>query len=100
MKRRSVVFAPEAANDLLRLYEWIADAAGPSIAIEYIDQLEAYCLGFDLASECGILRDDIRPGLRIVGFKRRMTIAFTVDEKIVTVLRVFYGGQDWESTLG
>lgn len=41
-------------------------------------------------------RNDIRPGLRIVGFERRVTIAFCVDESAVTILRVFYGGRDWE----
>ena len=39
-------------------------------------------------------------GLRIVGFERRVTVAFAVGEDIVTILRVFYGGRDWESTFG
>jgi toxin ParE1/3/4 len=43
------------------------------------------------------MRDDIRPGLRIVGFERRVTIAFSVDDGRVTILRVFYGGRDWEN---
>ena len=99
MKRRGVVFAPEAVNDLVRLYDWIAEAAGPATAIGYIDRLEAYCLGFDLASKRGTARDDIRQGLRIVGFERRITIAFAVEERVVTVLRLFHGGQDWEAAL-
>ncbi|WP_306121016.1 hypothetical protein [Roseitalea sp. MMSF_3504] len=41
-------------------------------------------------------RDDLLPGLRIVGFERRITIAFTIDDDTVTFLRFFYGGQDWE----
>jgi hypothetical protein len=32
LKRRSVNFAPEARDDLLGLYAFIAEAAGPSIA--------------------------------------------------------------------
>jgi toxin ParE1/3/4 len=68
-----------------------------SIALAYIERIETYCLGFDLAAERGHLRDDIRPGLRIVGFERRVTIAFSVDDARVTILRVFYGGRDWES---
>ena len=40
-----------------------------------------------------------RPGLRIVGFERRVTIAFSVDEGTVTILRLFYGGQDWEAVM-
>ena len=64
--------------------------------MSYIERLEAWCLGFDLASERGHARNDIRPGLRIVGFERRVIVAFTVDEDRVVFLRVFYGGQDWE----
>lgn len=99
MKRREVTFAPEAKDDLLKLYDWIADAAGPSVALAYLERIEAYCGGFDLASERGTRRDDVRAGLRIVGFERRATIAFTVDEEEVLVLRVLYGGQDFEGRL-
>ena len=33
----------------------------------------------------------------MVGFERRVTIAFTVSETQETILRLFYGGQNWES---
>lgn len=99
MKRREVVFAPEARDDLVRLYDRIADAAGSVSALAYIERIEAYCLGFDLASERGRARDDVRPGLRTIGFERRVTIAFMVDEERVTFLRLFHGGQDWEAVL-
>lgn len=96
MKSRQVIFTPEARHDLFGIYDWIASKASLQIAISYIERLEAYCLGFDVASERGHSRDDIRPGLRIVGFERRITIAFVVDEIHVTILRLFYGGQNWE----
>lgn len=96
MNPRAVRYAPEARDDLIALYEWISAKAGPQIAIGYIDRIRAYCDRFDLASERGIGRDDVRPGLRIVGFERRLTIAFTVSDETVTILRVFYGGQNWE----
>jgi len=99
LKRRSVVLAPEAKDDLLGLYDWIAEAADPATAIAYVERIQAFCLAFDLASERGHRRDDIRPGLRIVGFERRLSVAFTVDEDTVTILRLFYGGQDWEKAL-
>ncbi len=38
-------------------------------------------------------------GLRIVGFERRVTVAFTVSEDRVTILRLFYGGRDWAREL-
>lgn len=99
MKRRAISFSPEARDDLLRLYDWIAAAAGPGIAIGYLNRLEAYCLALETASERGYRRDDLRAGLRIIGFERRVTIAFTVDEEEVTILRLFNGGQDWQAAL-
>jgi toxin ParE1/3/4 len=69
------------------------------IAVSYIERIETYCLGFELASERGHRRDNISPGLRIVGFDRRVTIAFAVDDDRVTILRLFYGGQNWEEKL-
>ncbi len=46
MKRRRVVFTPEARNDLFEIYDWIAAKAGSQIAISYIERIETYCLGF------------------------------------------------------
>jgi toxin ParE1/3/4 len=99
VKRRRVVFTPEARNDLFEIYDWIAAKAGFQIAISYIERIETYCLGFELSSERGHRRDDISPGLRIVGFERRVTIAFAVNDDRVTILRLFYGGQNWEDKL-
>ena len=99
MKPRQVVFTPEAEADLLAIYDWIAQAGSPGSALRYVERLETYCRGFDLASERGHLRNDVRPGLRIVGFEKSLTIAFTVNAERVTILRLLYGGRDWETTL-
>lgn len=100
MKRCSVIFSPEARNDLVELYEWVATAAGARVAMAYVEHLEAYCLGFDLAAARGHQRDDLRPGLRIAGFERRITVAFEVDDSEVTILRLFARGRDWEGSFG
>ncbi len=47
----------------------------------------------------GVARDDLRPGLRICGFRRRVTIAFVVTEENVEILGIFYGGRDYETLL-
>lgn len=98
MKERRVVLAPEAGDDLNELYEWIAGRASPQVAMAYLERVEAFLLGLSIGSERGQLRSDVRPGLRVVGFERRLTVAFTVDEDTVTVLRVFTAGRDWESS--
>lgn len=93
------MLGPEAIEDLRRLYDWIADRTNEHVAKSYVDRIKAFCMGFDLASERGRKRDDIRTGLRIAGFERRATIAFTVGGSQITILRIFYGGQDWEEEL-
>ena len=77
--------------------DWIAERTGVDVALNYIERLEDYCTGFEFAGERGQRRDDIRTGLRVVGFERRVAIAFTVSNTEVTVLRLYYGGQDWKS---
>jgi len=89
MKSRRVELSEEATRDLLDLYDWIARATGSMTALSYLERLKEYCPGFDLASERGHRRDDIRPGLRIVGFEKRVTIAFFVEEERVVLLRIF-----------
>lgn len=44
-------------------------------------------------------RDDRRPGLRTIGFRRRVVIAFAVTEEAVEVLGVYYGGRDDEALI-
>ena len=44
--------------------------------------------------ERGRQRDDLRPGLRIVGFERRVSIAFHVSPDTLVIDRIFYGGRD------
>lgn len=98
MRQRQVVLSPEAEGDLLDLYNWIAGRAGSGLALSYIERVEDFCGKLDLASERGQLRDDIRKGLRIVGFERNLLIAFTVEVERVVVLRVFSGGRNWEES--
>jgi toxin ParE1/3/4 len=93
-----VVVTPEAQEDLLALYDYVSDAASSAVADRYLARLERYLGGFEYAAERGTLRDDIRRGLRVVGFERRVTIAFAVSDTTVTVLRLFYGGQSWDET--
>lgn len=95
-----VVFAPEAQDQLLGLYSYIAAAASPSVAARYTEAIIAYCESLSRFPHRGTKRDDIRPGLRITHYKKRTVIAFDVDANWVSIVGVFYGGQDYESFLG
>jgi plasmid stabilization system protein ParE len=99
LKRREVYLAPEAISDLDSIFAQIARVAFSRIADAYVTRLEDYLLGFDLEAERGTRRNDIRSGLCVVAFERRVIVAFTVKPKRVTVLRLFWGGQNWEGWL-
>jgi toxin ParE1/3/4 len=49
--------------------------------------------------ERGTRRDDLRVGLRIVGFRRQASIAFTVLEDRVEIARILYGGRNLDDAL-
>ncbi|MBY0511105.1 MAG: type II toxin-antitoxin system RelE/ParE family toxin [Rhodospirillaceae bacterium] len=94
-----VSFRPQAENDLFALYEYIAEESGHDIAGDYIDRIETACLALATFPKRGVARDDIRSGLRTLGFERRATIAFQVAAREVVIVRIFYGGQNFEHAL-
>jgi toxin ParE1/3/4 len=96
---REVVFSPEAEDDLLQIYNFVADRASPDRAYGYVERIQSYCLGFATFPERGTRRDDLRQGLRILGFERRVTIAFHVTPDRIVIDRIFYGGRDLEGLL-
>jgi plasmid stabilization system protein ParE len=97
----AVVFAPEAEEQLVELYLYIADQASPAIARDYTEAVVDDCLKLNHFPLRGVARDDIRPGVRITHHKGRTVIAFQVDEpsRSVAILGVFYGGQDYQAAL-
>lgn len=95
----TVEFAPEALEQLSMLYRYVAKAASPEIAQRYTDAIVTHCEDLRTFPLRGNKRDDIRPGLRITNYRKRAVIAFSVDAKQVSILGVFYGGQDFEAAL-
>ena len=94
-----VIFAPEALAQLEALYRYISQAAGPDVASRYTNAIVTYCESLHMFPLRGMRREDIRPGLRITNYKKRAVIAFDVDDEQVSIIGVFYGGQDYETIL-
>lgn len=96
---RTVVFGPEALEDIDQLFEWVAEHASADVALAYVDRLQSFCDRLAIGSLRGTAREDIRQGLRTVGFERNLTVAFAVDTHRVEILRVFAKGRDWEGEM-
>ena len=76
------------------MYDYIAERAGTAVADRFTGAIVDYCEGFTTAPRRGTRRDDLRRGLRTIGFRRRVTIAFSVEGDLVTILGIFYRGRD------
>jgi toxin ParE1/3/4 len=94
-----IVFTPEARDELNRLYAYIAMAADTDIASRFVDSIIDHIATLKEFPKRGTPRDDLRPGLRTLAWRRRVTIAFMVEERDVVVIGIFYGGRDFESLL-
>ncbi|MBX3604603.1 MAG: type II toxin-antitoxin system RelE/ParE family toxin [Piscinibacter sp.] len=93
-----VGFAPEASDQLVELFTYVAERRSPAVAERYTGAVIGTCQGLALFP----LRDDIRrPGLRVTHHKGSTLIAYAVDEctRTVLVLGIFYGDQDYEGAL-
>jgi plasmid stabilization system protein ParE len=89
---RSVVYSPQARQQLTDIYHWIAAASSFADRAEgFASEIFDFCDGLASFPMLGVARDGLRPGLRIVGFRRRVTIAFVINEKTVEVLGIYCG---------
>ena len=96
---RELVFRPLAVADLKALYDYM-EHDSPKAAATYVERIEEYCMALARFPERGSLRNDLRPGIRVVGFGRRVAIAFAVSDDRVEIARILYGGRDLGSALG
>lgn len=97
--RCTVVFTPEAVAHLEELFLYLAEAASPDVAARYTDAIVRHCETLRTFPRRGALRDDIRPGLRITSYRKRVVVAFYVDVGKVNIVGVFCGGRDYEAIL-
>jgi toxin ParE1/3/4 len=97
-------FTPEAERQLDELDDWITKAASADIAQRFVSALLEHVDGILVFPLAGRTRDDVRAGMRVTTYKKRTVVAYEVDEtsgeRMVNILGVFHGGQNWEATFG
>ncbi|EPR23221.1 hypothetical protein L905_08495 [Agrobacterium sp. TS43] len=94
-----IAFHARAEAEIDELYELLRDKAGPAIAGTYVGGIYDLIDGLRMFPERGSLRQGKVPDLRIIGYRRRVSIAFVVQKDVVHILGVFYGGRDAQSLL-
>jgi len=93
MAARRVVFTPLAEQQIESLYHYVAEAGGRERADRHVGDILAYCQSLGEFPERGTRRDDLSPGLRVTGYRRRVSIALTVEADRVVIHGVFHGGR-------
>lgn len=97
MKHYTVRLSPEAQTDLVDIHAYIVERSGSFITADrYIERIHGFLSSFDIFAERGTVREDIRSGLRIVGFERSASVAFMVEDDDVVILRILSGGREFK----
>lgn len=97
MMQFDLVFLPEAKDDLDSLYSWIADSSGERVAERFTGRLRSFCYNLTYAPDRGSRRNDLTPGLRSIGYRRRATIVFSIQGSAVVIVRAIYRGRSIEA---
>jgi len=95
----TVRYSPEAEQQITMLFKYIATEASSGIATRYVEAILTFCGKLQNFPLRGSPRDDIRMGIRTISYKKRTLIAYTVEERQVLILGIYYGGQDYESLI-
>jgi toxin ParE1/3/4 len=92
----TVLFDRDARDDLAEIRDYIAKATSAEFADGFIARIISYCEGLAALPHRGTRRDEILPGLRTIGWRKTVTIAFQVhdDARRVVILGAFYRGRD------
>lgn len=99
MRQRAIIYLPRANRDSRAIAVWIAEKTSDSFAAAYAERIVERIESLAYGGELGTLRDDVRPGLRVIGLMKSVTVAFFVEDDAVMVARIFYGGQNWQTDL-
>jgi plasmid stabilization system protein ParE len=96
---RRLVIRSDAAAELDQVYDYIAEQSGPERAWGYIIAIRSFLVDLCHYPERGSLRDGTVAGLRIIGFRRSLSIAFVARAEDVLVLGFFYAGRNFDEAL-
>ncbi len=86
-----VAYSAEAQKDVDQLLQYLVEHAGEQVAVAFVGRLTKLVEGLETFPKRGTVR---RGKLRIIGFERRLSVAFLVSGRHVTIARVYGPGRD------
>jgi len=93
--RYHIVFSPEAHDQLTHLEDYLTSLASSAVADRYIDAIVRRCEGLSDFPYVGTDREDVRPGLRTLDYRQRITVAFAISLVPMSIIGFFYGGRGY-----
>lgn len=94
-----VVFSERSRQQLLELYDFIADSSSAESAYRFTSALNQHCCSLADFPFRGASFNHVHQGLRALVFRSRVTITYSVEVDTVTILGIFYAGRDWQSDM-
>lgn len=89
-----IIYHPKAEAELDKLCADIAVEAGTGIAGDFVDAVITFIEALETFPERGAVRKSLIPGLRIIGYRRSVSVAFSVSGNDINILGVFARGRD------
>ncbi|MQB05748.1 type II toxin-antitoxin system RelE/ParE family toxin [Agrobacterium tumefaciens] len=101
MKYYTVRLSPEAQTDIVRMHARIVEKSSSTVTADrYIERMSGFLSSLNVFPERGTVREEVRSGLRIIGFERSASVAFVVEDDDVVVLRILAKGQEFGEATG
>jgi len=97
--RYKVVLSRRAEADIDSIYLYIAKKSYPSTALSFVTDIRDECETLSTLPQRGTLHPRLGHGIRTMGFRHSVTVAFRVEGETVTVVRVFYRGRNVQAHL-
>lgn len=95
---RSLRYRPAALADLAAIYDFI-EPDSPKRARHFVEDIRTRCRVLRDHPQLGVARPDLGPDIRILPLRNRSIVAYRIAEDAIYLVRVFYGGQDYETIL-
>ncbi len=100
MQRLPVLYRQGAVSDLDSIFDYLLEQ-GASIraARGFVGRLEAQCERIGNLPEGYPARPEFGAGVRMAPFEHSAVIVYRLAEAAVEILRVYYGGRDYETLM-
>jgi toxin ParE1/3/4 len=99
MQQAPVRFTEEALSDLEDIFFLLVDnGAAVETGLRYLDRIKQKCKRIGDVPNGYPLKPKLGAGIRTVPFERSATIIYRVVPGSVEIIRIFYGGRDYDTT--